>query len=93
MNSVFNPIRTASNDDIEKIEAAAARFASRHGIEVGDDDSAQEAVQIEVGYRKDCHNDRRLSDLWDRCFARAVGEKPSAGLDIAWGNIGYWVSQ
>ena len=93
MNSVFHPIRKADNDDFAAIEASAARFAKRHSINIDHADSAREAVDLEVGYRKDCHNDRYLSDLWDSCFARAVGEKPRSGLSVAYGSIGYWSAQ
>ena len=78
----ISPIRRLEAEDTAAVEAAAVRFAARHGLKIDEGDSA--ADQIEY-YLMD---DARLARLWTGCYCRALGERPSVRVTTGWGYIG-----
>jgi hypothetical protein len=89
--SGLNPIRKLTDTDTARLEAAALRFAARHGFRIDPDWtgmwSAYEGMECEL--RADNQPATiRLRRLWRACFCRALGFKPSADLTINYGYVG-----
>ncbi len=88
----INTIRKVTPLDTARLEAAAVRFAARHGFDIYDaetaaGESAAEQVHKHCDWQRD--SDRpRLARLWQACFCRALGFKPSSDLTIAYGYVG-----
>lgn len=81
-------VRKLRDDDVERIQYFANRFAKRWDIKIEDHQTAWLAVLDYVEYQENYHDDGGyLRRLWEKCFARAVGVKGATGT--AWGNIGY----
>ncbi len=87
----INTIRRVTETDTARIEAAALRFAARYGFRIDPGytgaRSAYEGMEAEL--RVDNQPETlRLRRLWQACFCRALGFKPSADLTIGWGYVG-----
>lgn len=97
----FVMIRKATEEDCERMDAAARRFATRHPEvkELGYDERDFGPVRVITDYvgalgrpgalGNDAENAKRLGRLWQRVARRALREPRADG--IAWGNVGYWV--
>ena len=87
--SGINTIRRLTDTDATRIEAAAERFAKRHGL--GDITADATGMDSAAAYL-DCHlwggDDKRLARLWQAAFCRALGYRPCADLTIAYGYVG-----
>ena len=79
-------IRKFRDEDNELVEKSAQRFAKRHNIKIADHQTAWDAVEEHINWLEH-EGDPYLRRLWEKCFARAVGE-PGV-TSVAWGNIGY----
>lgn len=90
MQTTFHIIRTADDEDRERLAASANRFVARHNIDQPEGVTAIEAIWYEIEYQKHIIGDRRLEKLWLRCVSRALREKPVTGLNISYGSVGYW---
>lgn len=84
--SGWNVIRQATETDKEKYEAAARRFAARHGLGTPDEYGGfrhySQIVECEVSDP----SKRDLARLWKRCVQRALGQYAEG---IAWDAVGY----
>lgn len=86
--SGINTIRRLTDTDTARIEAAAVRFAARHGIRLYDEEGPAKR-QIEAHCQRESDNDDwRLANLWQAAFCRALGFKPCADLTTAYGYVG-----
>ena len=87
--SGINTIRRLTETDTDRIEAAALRFAARHGL--GDIAPEHTGMDSAASYL-DCHlhggDDKRMTRLWQAAFCRALGFRPCADLTIAFGYVG-----
>jgi len=85
--SGINTIRRLTDTDNARLEAAAVRFAARHGL---GDITADATGSGSAAAYLDCHlsDDKRLARLWQAAFCRALGFKPCADLTIGWGYVG-----
>ena len=86
---VWVVIRTATDGDYIKIEAAAKRFAVRHSIAKRDASHWWSAVDSFLQFDNDLPVEQisYLNRLWVKCFSRAVGHEDA--VDVAWGAIGH----
>jgi len=87
--SGINTIRRLTDTDNARLEAAAVRFAARHGFgDITTDYTGEDSAAACL----DCHimasDDKRLARLWQAAFCRALGFKPCADLTIGWGYVG-----
>lgn len=78
--SGINTIRRITDTDTARLEAAAVRFAQRHGLRA----DSHEELECELYSR----GDSRLARLWQAAFCRALGYRPSADLTVAYGYVG-----
>lgn len=86
----WSAIRKATDTDSERLEAAAQRFADRHGIDVLDDAGALFAVEMALTPGTGCSQDdedraRYLMRLWRPIVRRALGCNADG---IAYGYVG-----
>lgn len=90
--SGINTIRRLTDTDTARLEAAAIRFAARHGLgDVTADEHTTAHFNLETLIECDRDRnwgDKRLARLWQACFCRALGFKPDADLTIGWGYVG-----
>jgi len=84
----WNVIRTATKEDLERLQKAAAAFAVRHKIEVWDGMDPVRCVEDECEYKAN-KAETKLRRLWIACVWRAVRDRRAEG--VAWGKIGYSV--
>lgn len=86
--SGINTIRRITETDTTRLEAAALRFAARHGLgDISPDHTGMDSASSYL----DCHlhgGDKRLARLWQAAFCRALGFKPCADLAVGWGYVG-----
>ena len=89
--SGINTIRRLTDTDTARIEAAAVRFAARHGFRIDPEwtgmRSAYEGMECELSADNQPET-MRLRRLWQAAFCRALGFKPCADLTVAWGYVG-----
>ena len=87
-------IRKFTDDDAERLDASAQRFASRHGLKLDlDGQSPREAVAFELWScdTGTCPHIKDLQRYWQDCFCRALGVKVDASITVAHGYVGYSV--
>lgn len=81
-----NIIREFTAEDKARVEAAAVRFAARHGIHLypaGEGmGMAEEQLDAALASRRD------LAKLWQAAFCRALRMRPSARITVAHGYVG-----
>lgn len=86
----WGTIRKATEEDTQRLNAAAIRFIERHGITglVYDDETAWSELgdYLAGGGWDDTGNTRTLGQ-WKRCIRRALREPSADG--IAYGYVGY----
>lgn len=87
--SGINTIRRLTDTDTARIEAAAVRFAARHGLgDVSPDHTGMDSAAAYLDCHVDGGEDKRLARLWQAAFCRALGFKPCADLTTAYGYVG-----
>lgn len=95
----MNILRKFTADDADRLDASALRFAKRHGINI-DIEHTEYTTEDGMGYlypppspwyqvQHEVEYNAHLRRLWQGCFCRALGYKPSMEITIGWGNIGY----
>lgn len=96
----WSTIRKATDEDRERLQAAAHRFIQRHAeefpyVDCDDPDVSENyarALEDELessGYERE-ERGRRLRPLWRRCVRRALRSPDAEG--IAYGYVGQSVS-
>lgn len=82
-------IRKATNDDDQKLSAAAVRFIARHGLTQLDDQRPVQAVECGIDQDAESYPGEfsRLRKLWRAVIKRALGHTWAEG--IAYGYVGY----
>lgn len=99
--SGMNTLRRLTETDTERLEAAAERFAARHGIKRTVPGWVEYTIEgetyrsyyaptaySEVSNTIEPRENPRLARLWQACFCRALGYRPCADLTIGWGYVG-----
>ena len=87
-------IRTFTDQDAERLDASAQRFAGRHGLPLDlDDQPPHRALTYELWARDTgtCPRIKELRRLWQACRCRALGLAVSADVEVAYGYVGYSV--
>ena len=87
-------IRTFTNQDAERLDASALRFARRHGLTLDlDDQFPREALAHDLWSQDTgtCSRIKDLQRLWQACRCRALGVAVSADVEVAYGYVGYSV--
>jgi len=96
--AAWGVIRNVTDQDYEKLEKSARRFADRHEIKYDLKDSIYLQVCDYVNMNLYSHSNpndfeysetKKLDLLWKRCQRRALGEPNADG--IGYGVIGYEV--
>ena len=85
-------IRSFTEDDASRLDAAAQRFASRHSLPVDADEhgSIREALDACL-WSRDTGTSPRVKDLmrlWQACRCRALGVSVAADVTVAHGYVG-----
>lgn len=89
----WNVIRRATVADTEALRAAAVSFASKHDIDIYEDQGTLEAVEAALwmpmdGEPKSRREEQaRLRAAWLRMVRRALNDPRAEG--IGWGTVGY----
>jgi len=94
MANAIGIIRAFTTDDDAALNAAAERFAARHGLTLGTDDKAWVELDQEL-WSCDTGTWPRVTDLkrlWQACRCRALGVQVSAGIVVSYGYVGYRVN-
>jgi len=79
-------IRKATDEDWTRLNAAALRFASRHGARYN---AGHPVEDVEMTIASDFYNGPYLHQLWRRCVKRALRSKDAEG--IRYGYVGFSV--
>lgn len=91
--STWSIIRKATQEDKDKLETRAARFAKRHDIEIPDGWRAEAAldfhIEDEIRLDDGSHNGQYLNSLWLAVVRRALGSNLAEG--IAWDTVGFTI--
>ena len=82
----FTVIRSATQDDHERVAAAARRFCARHGLDLGEP-MLSIYYWIASAHPEDAARHR---GLWAGCLCRALRVRRCVRADIAYGNVGRW---
>ena len=84
----WNVIRTATETDREKYEAAAKRFCARHNLGTPDEYGGVSCYAriVEIETDEPSEKGKALKRLWKRCVRRALGPHAEG---IAWDAVGY----
>jgi hypothetical protein len=94
----ISTIRRFTDEDAARVEATAKRFAARWSIKPNmeydhDGNPVEEyvnAVESEVYQAEmNVYGNKPMVRAWRRCFARALGEQPSATLTVGYGYVGH----
>lgn len=92
--STWSVIRKATQEDKDKLEKRAIKFAKRHDIEIPD--RAVRTVNVvelyiddEIDFDPGTHYGQYLNSLWLAVVRRALGSNLAEG--IAWDTVGFTV--
>ena len=83
----ISTIRSYTEEDKARVEAAAERFCKRHGIKFGEE-SAETMIEYEIeinGRQGDAAN---LRKLWTACYCRALQVPCDVRTTTGYGYIG-----
>jgi len=82
-------VRELREDDVERIQKSAVRFAKRWNITINEPEQTPWSAVEDYVYMSESFggDGGHLRRLWEKCLARATGVKGATGT--AWGNIGY----
>jgi len=86
---MFTTIRAYTEQDIKRVDAAAKRFCSNHGIEAEDLDF-KKSIEIEIYHNLDGDERSYLEKLWYRAFCRALKTPYNRKTVIYAGHVGIW---
>ncbi len=85
-------IRRFTDEDRAALNESAARFAERHGFQLGTDGEPWTELDVYLSYGSDNRSDTgSLRRLWQACRCRALGLPVSADITVAYGYVGYRV--
>lgn len=94
--STWSVIRDATQEDKDKLETRAAKFAKRHDIEIPDPGEGIRIVNVvesyiddEIDFDPGTHYGQYLNGLWMAVVRRALGSNLAEG--IAWDTVGFTV--
>lgn len=78
-------IRPFTDDDQQRLDASAQRFAARHSLSLDPDgDTPTEALDRYI-WASSRHD---LASLWQACRCRALRVPVAADIAVSWGYIG-----
>lgn len=89
----FHVIRSVDQDDLDAIQKAAERFCKRHDIKVYSDAPILYWIDEWAENETYCMNKSERTYrtyLWEKCMCRALKVSYVKGINIAYGNVGFW---
>ena len=90
MTNAIGTIRRFTETDAAALDAAALRFAKRHGLHLGAWGFTPR-VHLEMELNHDNWQCKRLRRYWQACLCRALRVPISATITTGYGYVGYQV--